>query len=77
MKDTGLVGWIRVGVSLSGSGDLGVVLSGVVLVGAMSMALTSRVNQRKKSKNSGKKKRKELKINLQKGFQGSLRRWGL
>lgn len=46
VKDLGLAGWIRTGVSVSGSGDLGVVvLSGGVLVGAISMALTSRVNK--------------------------------
>lgn len=46
-----LTGWIRVGVSLSGSGDFGVVLTGVVLVGAMSMTLTSRVNPQLEKKN--------------------------
>lgn len=44
MKEIGLAGWIRVGVSLSGSGDLG------VGVGAMSMAETSRVKYLSKIK---------------------------
>lgn len=57
-----LTGWIRVGVSLSGSGDFGVVLTGVVLVGAMSMTLTSRVNpQLEKKKLKIKVTKKSLK----------------
>lgn len=58
-KDKGLDGWIRVGVSLSASGDFAapvVVVVVVVMVGVISIALTSRVPKRI-YKN---KKRKEL-----------------
>lgn len=46
-KDKGLDGWIRVGVSLSASGDfVAPVVVVVVIVGVISIALTSRVPKR-------------------------------
>lgn len=37
LKEIGLAGWIRVGVSDSGSGDLGVGVVVVVIVGVISI----------------------------------------